>query len=47
MQLEAKTNLLVVAELVCKFEVQGHPTISSSSAFGKKVELPAHNGEAW
>lgn len=42
MQLEPKANLLIVTELISKLEVQGHPAISSSSAFRKEVKLPAH-----
>ena len=41
MQLEAKTNLLVVTELVSILEVQGHPAISSSCSLGKEIKLPA------
>jgi hypothetical protein len=51
-QLEAKTNLLVVAELVSILEVQGHPAISSSCSLRKEIKLPAwtmindNNGQA-
>ncbi len=43
MQLEAKANLLIVTELISKLEVEGHPAVGSSSAFGKEVKLPASN----
>lgn len=41
MQLEPKSNLLVVAELVSILEVKGHPAIGPGSPFGKEVKLPA------
>ena len=41
MQFEAKTNLLVVTELVSILEVQGHPAVSSSCSLGEEIKLPA------
>ena len=41
MQLEAKTDLLVVTKLISVLEVQGHPAVSSGCSLREEIKLPA------